>query len=44
MSDKYILVCLDIDSEIPNFLGELKKNRKLKTLHIGKNFNNIKQK
>ncbi len=37
-------VYLDIDNEISNFLGELKKNRRLKTLHIGKNFNNIKQK
>ncbi|CAF2605251.1 unnamed protein product [Rotaria sp. Silwood2] len=34
----------DLDNEIPTLLGELKKNRKLKSLHLGKNFNNIKQK
>jgi hypothetical protein len=35
---------LDLDNEIPSLLGELKKNRKLKSLHLGKNFNNIKHK
>ena len=40
----FIHVCLDIDNEIPNFLSELKKNRQLISLHIGKNFNNIKPK
>ncbi|UJR27563.1 hypothetical protein I4U23_008845 [Adineta vaga] len=34
----------DIDNEIPTLLGELKKNRKLKSLYLGRNFNNIKQK
>ncbi|CAF0976859.1 unnamed protein product [Rotaria sordida] len=34
----------DLDNEIPTLLGELKKNRKLKSLHLGKNFNNTKQK
>ncbi|CAF3341597.1 unnamed protein product [Rotaria sp. Silwood1] len=34
----------DLDNEIPTLLSELKKNRKLKSLHLGKNFNNIKQK
>ncbi|CAF0821938.1 unnamed protein product [Adineta ricciae] len=33
----------DIDNEIPTLLSELKKNRKLKSLYMGKNFNNIKQ-
>ena len=35
---------LDLDNEIPTLLGELKKNRQLKSLHLGRNFNNIKQK
>lgn len=35
---------LDLDNEIPTLLTELKKNRKLKTLYLGKNFNNIKAK
>jgi len=34
----------DLDNEIPNLLAELKKNRKLKSLHFGRNFNNIKNK
>ncbi|CAF3056472.1 unnamed protein product [Rotaria socialis] len=38
------LTACDLDNEIPTLLGELKKNRKIKSLHIGKNFNNIKQK
>ncbi|CAF0878863.1 unnamed protein product, partial [Didymodactylos carnosus] len=34
----------ELNNELSNFLAELKKNRKLKSLHIGKNFNNIKSK
>ncbi|CAF1023065.1 unnamed protein product, partial [Adineta steineri] len=34
----------DLDNEMSTLLIELKKNRKLKSLHLGKNFNNIKAK
>ncbi|CAF0761161.1 unnamed protein product, partial [Didymodactylos carnosus] len=34
----------DLDNELPHFLFELKKNRKLKSLNIGRNFNSIKSK
>ncbi|CAF0872120.1 unnamed protein product [Adineta steineri] len=34
----------DVDNEISFLLGELKKNRKLKSLYLGRNFNNIKHK
>jgi len=37
-------IYLDLDNEIPTLLTELKKNRNLKSLHLGKNFNNIKAK
>ncbi len=40
----YIYIYLDLDNEIPTLLTELKKNRKLKSLYLGKNFNNIKAK
>ncbi|CAF1550414.1 unnamed protein product, partial [Adineta steineri] len=33
-----------LDNEMSTLLIELKKNRKLKSLHLGKNFNNIKAK
>jgi len=37
-------LCTDLDNEIPNLLNGLKKNRKLKSLSMGKNFNNIRHK
>lgn len=35
---------LDLDNEAVNLLVELKRSQKLKSLHIGKNFTNVKQK
>ena len=35
---------LDVDNEISTLLNELKKNRKLKSLHLGRNFTNVKAK